>query len=397
MARRLAGLGPARLIISAILSVCAISLYAAQPPSVSTGPRIVAIGDVHGALDSLTTILRTAGLIDARGKWSGGSTHLIQTGDYTDRGPDVRGVLDLLMRLEEEARAAGGRADPLLGNHEAMNLLSEFRDAGKAMYASFADGRSEDRRKRAYREYVDVMKRRGVAPADQDTWNASRPPGFLEYAEAMGPRGKYGKWLRTRKALHKDGDTLFMHAGVADPSMGSLDDINRRVDRDLETWDRARELLARQGLIRPFFTLGETLEAIVFELQRIATAIRSNQPPGDHVSQSFVETLQGAAQIGTSTLLNADGPLWFRGYARWPEDDDSKVAALLTHFGVSRIVSGHTPSGGILPRFNNRIFLIDTGMLVSVYKGRPSALEIVNGTATAIYPDTREVLTAKTP
>jgi hypothetical protein len=388
---------PAHLIISTILSVCAISLYAAQPPSVSAGPRIVAIGDVHGALDSLTTILKTTGLIDAQGKWSGGTAHLVQTGDYTDRGTDVRGVLDLLMRLEEEARAAGGRADPLLGNHEAMNILSEFRDVGTAMYVSFADGRSEDRRSRAYREYVDVMKRRGAAPADQETWNAAHPPGFVEYAEALAPRGKYGRWLRTRKALHKDGDTLFMHAGVADPSMGSLDDINNRVERDIETWDRARELLTRQGLIRPFFTLGETLEAIVGELQRIAAAVKAGQPAGDHVTQSFVEALQAAGQIGQSTLLNADGPLWFRGYAQWPEQDDTKLAALLTHFGVSRIVSGHTPSRAILPRFNNRVFLIDTGMLVSTYKGRPSALEIANGTTTAIYPDSKEVLTAKAP
>jgi hypothetical protein len=395
MACRPACFRPPHLIISAILSVCAITLYAAQPPSVSAGPRIVAIGDVHGALDSLTTILRTTGLIDAQGKWTGGSTHLVQTGDYTDRGPDVRGVLDLLMRLEEEARAAGGRADPLLGNHEAMNLVSEFRDVGTAMYAAFADGRSEDRRSRAYREYVDVMKRRGAAPADQETWNAAHPLGFVEYAESLGPRGQYGKWLRTRKAVHKDGDTLFMHAGVSDPSMGSLDEINRRVARDLEAWDRARELLTRQGLIRPFFTLGETLDAIVAELQRIATAVKAAQPAGDHVTQSFVEALQAAGQIGTSTLLNADGPLWFRGYAQWPEQDDTKLTALLTHFGVSRIVSGHTPSRAILPRFNARVFLIDTGMLVSTYKGRPSALEIANGTATAIYPDTREVLTAK--
>ena len=239
------------------------------------------------------------------------------------------------------------------------------------------------------------MKRRAMAAADQATWNAAHPLGFVEYADLLGPRGKYGKWLRTRKALHKDGDTLFMHAGVADPSMGSLDEINRLVERDLDAWDRARELLTRQGLIRPFFTLGETLDAIVFELQRIATAVKAGQPAGDHVTQSFVEALQAAGQIGTSTLLNADGPLWFRGYAQWPEQDDTKLTALLTHFGVSRIVSGHTPSRAILPRFNNRVFLIDTGMLVSTYKGRPSALEINNGTTTAIYPDAREVIAAK--
>ena len=34
----------------------------------------------------------------------------MQTGDYTDRGTDVRKVMDLLMRLEQEAKSAGGQA-----------------------------------------------------------------------------------------------------------------------------------------------------------------------------------------------------------------------------------------------------------------------------------------------
>jgi hypothetical protein len=57
-------------------------------------------------------------------------------------------------------------------------------------------------------------------------------------------------------------------------------------------------------------------------------------------------------------------------------------------------VTGHTPqaSGRITPRFENRVFLIDTGMLAAVYKGRPSALEIKDGVITAIYTDRRDVL-----
>ena len=44
----------------------------------------------------------------------------------------VRDALDLLMRLEEEAQRAGGRVESLLGNHEVMNLLHEFRDVSAA-------------------------------------------------------------------------------------------------------------------------------------------------------------------------------------------------------------------------------------------------------------------------
>ena len=44
--------------------------------------------------------------------------------------------------------------------------------------------------------------------------------------------------------------------------------------------------------------------------------------------------------------------------------------------------------GRIEVRFEGRVFLIDTGMLSSVYEGgRPSALVIDNGTFSAVYPD----------
>ncbi len=61
--------------------------------------RIVAIADIHGAYGPLVSILTKAGLIDAQQKWTGGRTTLVQTGDYTDRGAEVRKVLDLLMAL----------------------------------------------------------------------------------------------------------------------------------------------------------------------------------------------------------------------------------------------------------------------------------------------------------
>src|SRR5947208_13226999 len=95
-----------------------LALVAAAPSM----PTLVAIGDIHGDLDALDRSLRAAGLTDPRGRWIGGPTVLVQTGDVMDRGPEVRGVLDRLMTLETEAAAAGGRVVVLLGNHEVMNL-----------------------------------------------------------------------------------------------------------------------------------------------------------------------------------------------------------------------------------------------------------------------------------
>ena len=91
-------------------SLLAAIAAAAQRLAQDAAPgRLVAIGDIHGAGDAFVRILQKAGLIDADRHWSGGTATLVQTGDYLDRGPAVRPVLDLLMQLETEARAAGGR------------------------------------------------------------------------------------------------------------------------------------------------------------------------------------------------------------------------------------------------------------------------------------------------
>ena len=46
---------------------------------------------------------------------------------------------------------------------------------------------------------------------------------------------------------------------------------------------------------------------------------------------------------------------------------------------------------------DDRVFLIDTGMLSETYQGRASAIELTDTGATAIYPDDRVPLTNKIP
>src|SRR5688572_6589927 len=123
--------------IAALIFVASAFTLAPRAASQSP-PRIVAIGDIHGSYEGLTTILRRAGLVDEQLHWSGGTTVLVQTGDYTDRGTDVRKVMDLLMQLEKEARAAGGQAIVLAGNHEIMNVLGDWRDVTPEICATFA-------------------------------------------------------------------------------------------------------------------------------------------------------------------------------------------------------------------------------------------------------------------
>ncbi|GGS58703.1 metallophosphoesterase [Streptomyces cinerochromogenes] len=93
----------------------------APQPTAGPGPLYV-VGDVHGYLDELVAALQEQGLIDASGQWCAGTTRLWFLGDFTDRGPDGIGVIDLVMRLSAEAAAAGGYCKALMGNHELLLL-----------------------------------------------------------------------------------------------------------------------------------------------------------------------------------------------------------------------------------------------------------------------------------
>src|SRR5687768_13000655 len=111
-----------RLLSSAALACLAFGFTAyAGSDTAQNRPRIVAVGDVHGAADSFVAILQTAGLVDANRNWVGGRSVLVQTGDVTDRGAGTKAALDLLMSLEKQASKSGGRVHYLLGNHEVMN------------------------------------------------------------------------------------------------------------------------------------------------------------------------------------------------------------------------------------------------------------------------------------
>ncbi len=72
-------------------------------------PRTIAIGDIHGCLAALETLLAT---IEPRP-----FDTVVLLGDYVDRGSDSRGVIERLLRLGVECRLI-----PLLGNHDEMLL-----------------------------------------------------------------------------------------------------------------------------------------------------------------------------------------------------------------------------------------------------------------------------------
>jgi hypothetical protein len=315
---------------------------------VPDAPRVVAVGDVHGAYDSFFTVLRFAGIVDAKGKWAGGKTHLVQTGDLLDRGKDARKVLDLLMSLEGEARKAGGRVHALLGNHEVMNMLGDLRYLNPEEYASFKTLDSEPLRERFL--HSSAERAQESARARGETFDpvafrakflAQVPLGFVERMQAFSDEGRYGKWLRQRPVMAKVNGVVFVHGGLT-PEVAALgcEEVNARVKREI----------------------GEDLAT---------------------TKESPLTTL----------AAGENGPLWYRGLAK---DDESilapQVDQVLRTLGARAIVVGHsvTGTGRIEARLGGRVIGIDIGM-GDVYGGNLAALEVgPDGSLTALYPDKRE-------
>src|SRR5665213_2268282 len=93
-------------------------------------PRILAIGDVHGCAVALQNLVKSVRIRP--------DDTLVMLGDYIDRGPDSKGVLELLCELRYNTNLIA-----LRGNHEAMLLESlQSADARKGWINGIAGGRA---------------------------------------------------------------------------------------------------------------------------------------------------------------------------------------------------------------------------------------------------------------
>ena len=134
-------------------------------------------------------MLASAGLIDGNGNWTGGKTHLVQTGDVVDRGPDSRAVMDLLMKLEKQAAAAGGAVHALIGNHEAMDVYGDLRYVSPGEFASYAQGPDASRDI----SYADRAALREIGQAE--------PRAHLDAAGPSDRLRRASRRLRARRRL----------------------------------------------------------------------------------------------------------------------------------------------------------------------------------------------------
>ncbi len=390
-----------RVCLTIVFFLVSVSLaWAGSPKAVENPPgSVVAIGDVHGDFDDFVAILQKSGLIDAQHHWIGGKTTLVQVGDLLDRGPKPRDVMDLLMALEKEALQAGGQVVSLLGNHEMMNIMGDLRYVTPVNFASFADSKSEERQKAAYQAYVKWRSSHMALFAElaqpmeltEGEWMARHPAGYVEQRDAFTPNGVYGKWLREHSALADIGGVIFLHGGIS-PNVAKmkLDGINTRIRDEIKQFDSAKQFLQEADIILPFFNLEEIRGAVLAEISAEKKGkVSANVPRQNRLIQFLGYTDWLSVKV--------DGPLWFRGYDQWSDEEGAaQMGKILDALKATRIVVGHTvqKGGRIRPRFGDKVFLIDTGMLSTYYAGgRASALQIQDNTRfTADYMDEQVVL-----
>ena len=202
-----------------------------------TGGRTVyAVGDVHGRLDLLDILL---GMMkaDAERHAPGERAILVMLGDYVDRGPDSRGVIERVMEL---VRDHDFETTALLGNHERA-MLDFLKDpAVHKAWLSYG-GR-------------ETIQSYGVTPVASNAHDDELIDCAAKLESQVAPHLEF---LRSLKLSHTVGNYAFVHAGVR-PGVG----LEEQVEHDL-LWIRTPFLTTdRHGL--PYRVVhGHTPEPIV--------------------------------------------------------------------------------------------------------------------------------------
>ncbi len=166
---------------------------AAHSPSAAASTpadvRIYAIGDIHGRADLLLeTIARIDDDLERRPI---GHAVEVYLGDYIDRGPDSRTVIDLLA-----ARLVQNRAVCLRGNHEA--LMEDFlRDPA------------------SLRPWLSVGGLQTLASYGVELpWRTSETQADLQHRFGRSFPRAHQLFLQCLRYSFRCGDFLFVHAGI---------------------------------------------------------------------------------------------------------------------------------------------------------------------------------------
>lgn len=159
--------------------------------------RSYAIGDIHGHLDLL---LHAHDLIAEDRRHTGDTeAPVIHLGDYVDRGPDCRGVVDHLAN----GTARGENWVTLKGNHDRM-------------FARFLrDPFEPEEGLRAELSWLHPRIGGAATLASYGIRNAADRPLAPVHAEAVAAVPEaHRHFLESRPIWHQRGEAVFVHAGI---------------------------------------------------------------------------------------------------------------------------------------------------------------------------------------
>ncbi len=184
---------------------------AAPPPR-----RTYAVGDVHGRLDLLELAI---GAIAADAPQGG--FRVVFLGDYVDKGPESRGVVERLIAMQ----SAGWPAVCLKGNHEELMIRAVERASPDALHQWLAFGGGS------------TLRSYGLSPRQ-------------DLADAI-PRA-HMHWLRGLPRTTGDAHRIYVHAGLSPRTP-----VHRQSERAC-LWIRERFLTAREGDFEAHVVHGHT-------------------------------------------------------------------------------------------------------------------------------------------
>lgn len=166
---------------------------------------LYAVGDIHGRLDRLDALLGSLPLRDG--------DQFVFLGDYIDRGPDSKGVIDRLIAFERNYPCVF-----LLGNHESM-FLDFLGWSGKHYFAGEAFLSNGG---------VETLLSYDYFEADHEAGRTlALPPGHETFFKSL-------------RLTYHAGEYLFVHAGLGRALLrgGDLRWTLRRVRSEEILWDR---------------------------------------------------------------------------------------------------------------------------------------------------------------
>lgn len=305
--------------------------------------HVVVVGDLHGDLGNAKKVLRLAQVIDENDQWANQVDAFVQTGDIIDRGDDTIPLFEMMETLREQATAQGAVMLSMLGNHEVMNAIGDWRYVYPTEIATF--GGVEARQKMLATGHI------GRAWAKNYTI-----AGRLPLHPSLGaPNTPFPNDAMSESPLSHTA-LSFVHGGLS-PTYSDLTPFPSRIN--------------------------EIGASLLTKLQH-RTPQPAPHPPHPYPGMPSSATREEIA------LYESNGPLWYRG---WALGSDSQVCTdvekVLEKTGTRRMIMGHTPDfTGIVSRCKGKIIIVDTG-ISHAYGGVLSALSIKYSLEPIETPDGR--------